>query len=96
MPAYVIYQGEVTDPDRYEEYKVVAAAAIAAAGGRYVVRGGDVEVLEGEPPAGRTVVLEFPSMQAALAWYHGDAYAAARTLREGAARARMYAVDGAG
>jgi uncharacterized protein (DUF1330 family) len=94
MPAYVIYQGEVTDPARYEEYKVRAAASIAAAGGRYVVRGGDVEVLEGDAPAGRTVVLEFPSMEAAVGWYHGDEYAEARKLREGAATARMYAVAG--
>jgi uncharacterized protein (DUF1330 family) len=94
MAAYVIYQGEVTDPARYEQYKGEAAATIAAAGGRYIVRGGDVEVLEGDAPSGRTVVLEFPSMQAARDWYHGEQYTAARQLREGAARARMYVVDG--
>ena len=94
MPAYVIYQGEVTDPERYEEYKTRAAASIHAAGGRYVVRGGDVEVLEGDAPAGRTVVVEFPTMAAAIAWYRGPAYSEARELREGAATARMYAVDG--
>ena len=94
VPAYVIYQGEVTDPERYEEYKVHGAASIAAAGGRYVVRGGDVDVLEGEAPAGRTVVLEFPTMAAARAWYDGEAYTAARAVREGAATARMYIVDG--
>jgi uncharacterized protein (DUF1330 family) len=96
MAAYVIYQGEVTDPVRYEEYKVRAAASIAGAGGRYLARGGDVEVLEGEPPAGRSVVVEFPTMRAALDWYRGDAYAEARALREGAATARMYVVDGLG
>jgi uncharacterized protein (DUF1330 family) len=95
MPAYVVYQGEVLDPERYEEYKLQAQASIHAAGGRYVVRGGDVEVLEGEAPAGRTVILEFPSRQAAIDWYTGDAYAAARTMREGVARARMYVIDGA-
>jgi uncharacterized protein (DUF1330 family) len=94
VAAYVVYQGEVTDPDRYDEYKTKAAASIVAAGGRYLVRGGDVEVLEGEAPAGRTVVLEFPTMQAALDWYRGDEYTEIRKLREGAARARMYAVDG--
>jgi uncharacterized protein (DUF1330 family) len=94
MPAYVIYQGEVTDPERYERYKTEAAASIAAAGGRYVVRGGAVDVLEGEPPAGRTVVLEFADMAAARAWYDGARYTEARTLREGAATARMYVVDG--
>ena len=94
MPAYVIYQGEVLDPDRYEEYKVKAAASLLAAGGRYVVRGGDIEVLEGDAPAGRTVVVEFPSMAAAVAWYHGPEYTEARKLREGAAIAWMYVVDG--
>lgn len=94
MAAYVIYQGEVTDPDRYEQYKLAAAASIAAAGGRYLVRGGPVEVLEGDAPSGRTVVLEFPDRQAALAWYRGEQYSAARELRRGAATARMYVVDG--
>jgi uncharacterized protein (DUF1330 family) len=94
MPAYVIYQGEVTDPEQYEQYKTRAAASIEAAGGRYVVRGGDFDVLEGEAPAGRTVVVEFPSREAALQWYHGAAYTEARALREHAAKARLYVVDG--
>lgn len=94
MPGYVIYQGEVTDPERYEEYKVKAAASIAAAGGRYIVRAGEIEVLEGDAPAGRTVILEFPTLQAAIDWYRSDDYAAAREIREGAATARMYAIDG--
>jgi uncharacterized protein (DUF1330 family) len=90
----VIYQGEVTDPEQYEQYKARAAASIEAAGGRYIVRGGDFDVLEGEAPAGRTVVVEFPSREAALAWYRGAAYTEARALREHAARARLYVVDG--
>jgi uncharacterized protein (DUF1330 family) len=96
VAAYVIYQGEVLDQTRYDEYKPKAAASILAAGGRYVVRGGDVEVLEGEAPAGRTVVLEFPTRQAAIDWYRSDEYTEIRKLREGAARARMYVVDGVG
>ena len=94
MPAYVIYQGEILDPVRYEEYKVLAAASLEAAGARYVVRGGDFDVLEGDAPAGRTVVVEFPSRQAAIDWYHGAQYTAARAVREGAAHTRMYVVDG--
>ena len=94
MAAYVIYQGEVLDQDRYDEYKAKGAVSIANAGGRYVVRGGDVDVLEGDAPAGRTVVLEFPTRQAALDWYYGDEYTAARKIREGAAKARMYVIDG--
>jgi uncharacterized protein (DUF1330 family) len=96
MAAYVIYQGVVTDPEQYDRYKARAAETIAAAGGRYVVRGGDIEVLEGEAPPGRTVVLEFPTMQAARDWYHGADYVDTRKMRDGAAQARMYVVDGVG
>jgi uncharacterized protein (DUF1330 family) len=94
VTAYVIYQGEVLDEARYDEYKVKAAECIIAAGGRYMVRGGDVEVLEGEAPAGRTVVLEFPTRQAAIDWYRSDEYTETRKIRDGAAIARMYVVDG--
>jgi uncharacterized protein (DUF1330 family) len=96
VAAYVIYQGEVLDPARYEEYKTKAAASIVAAGGRYIVRGGDVESLEGDAPAGRTVVLEFPTRQAAIEWYRSDEYTEVRKIRHGAALARMYVVDGVG
>jgi len=94
VPAYVIYQCEVLDPVQYEQYKTRGAASIAAYGGQYIVRGGEFDVLEGDAPAGRTVVVEFPSRQAAVDWYHGPEYTAARALRERAADARMYVVDG--
>lgn len=96
MPAYVIYQAEVLDSEQYELYKVAAAETIRAAGGTYLVRGGDLEVLEGEPPAGRTVVLEFPDRKTALEWYRSERYAEARQIREGAAVARMHIIDGVG
>jgi uncharacterized protein (DUF1330 family) len=94
LPAYVIYQGEVFDPERYEEYKRLVAPNIAAAGGRYLVRGGQAEALEGELPGGRTVVVEFPTMQAAVDWYRSEEYSAIRKVREGAARANIYVVEG--
>ena len=94
MPAYVIYQGEVFDPERYEEYKRLVAPNIAAAGGRYLVRGGQAEALEGELPGGRTVVVEFSTMQAAVDWYRSEEYSAIRKVREGAARANIYVVEG--
>lgn len=94
MAAYVIYQGEVTDPERYEQYKAKATESIIAAGGRYLVRGGEIDVLEGEPPAGRTVVLEFPTRQSALDWYRSEEYTSIRMLRDGAAHARLHVVDG--
>jgi uncharacterized protein (DUF1330 family) len=94
MAAYVVYQAEVLDSERYEAYKAEAAESIRAAGGRYIVRGGDIEVLEGEAPAGRTVVVEFSDRRTALEWYRSKGYTEARKLREGAAIARMYVVDG--
>ncbi len=94
MPAYVIYLGEVLDPDRYEEYKPLSAASILDAGGRFLVRGAAATPLEGDAPPPRTVVIEFPDRQSALDWYHGEGYTAAREVREGAAHAHMYVVDG--
>jgi uncharacterized protein (DUF1330 family) len=82
MPAYVIYEGEVADPARYEEYKPLAAASVEAAGGRYLARGGELRLLEGDGSPSRAVLFEFPTLQAAVDWYNGAAYAHARTVRE--------------
>ncbi|SRR6266851_5602718 len=94
VSAYVIYEAEIIDPGRYEDYRAKTAASLAAAGARYIVRGGDMEVLDGEPPAGRIVIAEFPTMESALAWYRSEEYTQIRTIRDGAARARIYVVDG--
>ena len=94
MTTYVIYQADILDAVQYEEYRAQVAPNIVAAGGRYVVRGGDATALEGEMPASRTVVLAFPTRQAALDWYHSEEYAAIKELRDGAARATLYVVDG--
>ncbi len=94
MAVYVIYQAEILDAERYEEYRAKAGPCIVAAGGRYLVRGGEFAALEGDVPAGRTVVVEFPTRQAALEWYSSEEYSAIRKLREGAAQATMYVVDG--
>jgi uncharacterized protein (DUF1330 family) len=90
----VIYQGDVTDAEQYDKYKPLSAASISAAGGRLIVRGGEFEVLEGKTPPSRTVVIEFPTRQAAVDWYNGAAYLEARHVREGAAITNMYAIDG--
>ena len=94
MSAYVVFEIEVTDPERYESYKALSGPAVAAAGGRYLARGGRTAALEGAPPPSRSVVIEFDSLEAAVAWYEGEAYTAARALREGAATARAYVVEG--
>ena len=94
MAAYVIYQAEVLDPERYADYREKSTPAVAAAGGEFVVRGGDIDVLEGDPPRGRTVIVRFKSLEAAREFYDGERYREARALREGAVRADAYIVDG--
>jgi uncharacterized protein (DUF1330 family) len=94
MPAYVIVETDITDPGRYEQYKAAAGEAVAAAGGRYVARGGELAVLEGDWRPSRLVVLEFEDLAAAKRWYDSERYQQARRLREGAARIRMVAVQG--
>jgi uncharacterized protein (DUF1330 family) len=93
VSAYVVVEVVITDVEQYERYKAAAAPSVAAAGGRYLARGGEVESFEGGAPA-RVVVLEFPTLDAARAWYHGEQYSAARALREAACDARMFVVDG--
>ena len=95
VPAYILVDCEVTDPARYEGYKQAAQAAVARHGGRYLVRGGATDVLEGEWQPHRIVVLEFPSQDALRRFYASPEYQAARALRAGAARMNMIAVDGA-
>ena len=73
MPGYVFMHADVTDPDGYEEFKSLAAAAIADHGGRYLVRGGAMQPLEGDWRS-RVILVEFPTYAAALAFYDSDAY----------------------
>lgn len=94
MPAYVIVEVDVTDPARYDEYKRLSGPAVEAAGGRFIVRGGESVVLEGGPEPKRIVVLEFADLDAARRWYDSDLYREARAVREGAARGRFIAVEG--
>jgi uncharacterized protein (DUF1330 family) len=94
MPAYVIVETNVTDSERYEQYKAAASAAIAARNGRYLARGGELAVLEGDWQPSRLVVLEFENLAAANRWHDSDAYRQAKRLREGAAHLRMVAVQG--
>ena len=84
MPsAYVIVDMKITDPQRYKEYMAAAPAAVAAAGGEYLVRGGRNEVLEGEWLPTRMAMLRFPSYEKAKAFYDDELYRAARAKREG-------------
>ena len=95
MPAYIIARVEVTDWTRYREYTKATPAAIARFGGKFIVRGGEIVNLEGEPESRRLVVIEFPSLEQAKAFYSSPEYAEAKKLRAGAAVGQFIAVEGA-
>jgi uncharacterized protein (DUF1330 family) len=95
MPkAYVIADIEVTDPEQYVRYRELSGPAVEAAGGRFLVRGGATDVLEGDRVPNRIVILEFADLQAARQWYESPRYVEARAAREGAAVASVIAVEG--
>lgn len=94
MPAYVINDMEITDPQRFEEYKRLSPPTVAAYGGRFLARGGELSPLEGDWRPRRLVVLEFPDMAQAQAWLDSPEYAPARRLRQLSAKSRMVMVEG--
>jgi uncharacterized protein (DUF1330 family) len=95
MPAYVIAEVNVTDAKLYEDYKKMVPATVEKYGGRFAVRGGKVDSREGGWSPARLVVLEFPSMEKARAWYDSPEYAPALALRLKAANAKLILVEGA-
>jgi len=94
MAAYIIAEVNVTDPVRYEEYRRQVLATVQAYGGTFRVRGGRSEGLEGAPPAGRLVVLEFPTYEQAKAWYDSLEYAGPKALRQATSDGRVLLVEG--
>lgn len=93
MPGYLIVHGSVTDPEGYEEYKSQASKVVAEYGGRYLVRGGASELAEGDWQP-RFVVVEFPSYQAALDFYHSPEYQEAAKIRQRCSVSSLAIVDG--
>ena len=94
MSAYVIVEIEVTDPETFEEYRKLVPPTIEEFGGRYIVRGGATDTLEGGWQPKRLVVLEFEDAERARAWHASELYAPARAMREASANSRMVVVDG--
>ena len=94
MTAYVISEVEPRDAALFERYRALAPATIARYGGRYIVRGGEADVVEGGPPAKTIVVVEFPSMARAREWYRSPEYAEALKVRAGALERRLIFVEG--
>ncbi len=93
MPAYVFANVRVNDPEAYEQYKQMVPATIEHFGGRYLARGGEAEVKEGHLEVGRTIIVEFPSYEAAQRWYSSDEYAAAKRVRQGCADGELMIID---
>ena len=91
---YVIAQVDVHDQERYDTYRAGTPDSIARFGGVFRVRGGVGESLEGDSPRARTVVIEFPSLEQAKAWYASDEYTALRAIRQSAAVANVMIVEG--
>ena len=94
MPAYVIAQIDIHDPKAYERYRAEVPATIAQYGGRYLARGGATKALTGEWDAPRLVILEFPSMEQAQAWWDSPEYTPLRKLRETISHGKILLVQG--
>lgn len=95
MKAYIIVDVRIKDPIRYEDYKKLTPASLVPYEGKFIVRGGLAETLEGSWKPGRVVVLEFPSMAKAKSWWSSEGYAPAKALRQSASTTEMIVVEGA-
>lgn len=94
MAGYMIADVTVTDPEGFEEYRKLVSATIEAYGGRYVVRGGATETVEGEWNPSRLVVLEFDSVERAKAWYYSEEYAEPKEMRHNSATTNAIFAEG--
>ena len=94
MAAYIHANVEVTDPIAYEEYRRQVPAVVAAYGGRFLVRGGATEVLEGDAHPQRQVILEFPDMASLKAFYHSPEYRPLIAIRQRASNGQLVAIEG--
>ena len=95
MAAYIIVDVEITDPVRYAAYIRVVPPTIAKYGGRFLVRGGKAETLEGSWKPRRVVVVEFPTFEKAREWWESEEYRGPRALRQSASVTDMILVEGA-
>ena len=94
MPAYVIAETDIHDPEQYQRYTAAVPETLAANAGRFIARGGELAVLEGDWRPKRLVLLEFDDLDAVKRWYESSEYQEAKRLREGAATLRVVAVEG--
>ena len=95
MSGYIIVEVNVTDQEAYDRYRDMVAATLEPYGGRFLVRGGNAEILEGNWLPARFVVIAFESVDQAKAWWDAPEYAEAKALRQSAAETQMIVVEGA-
>jgi uncharacterized protein (DUF1330 family) len=94
MAAYVVVNITIHDPVRYEEYRRLATPTVSAYDGRYVARGGAVDVREGGWKPSRLVILEFPNVERATAWWESPEYAPAKAIRQSCADTQLVITEG--
>jgi len=94
MAAYIVVNVEVHDAERYEDYRRLVLPTLGQYGGRFLVRGGQVEVLEGSWTPKRFVIVESPSMKIAREWWQSEAYAKPKALRQATSHTEMVLVEG--
>jgi len=94
MAAYVVLNIDVTDPARYADYARAAGLTVEQFGGRYLARGGQAEALEGAANPKRVVILEFPTLERAQAWWNSPEYAEPKLIRANSARSDTFIVEG--
>jgi uncharacterized protein (DUF1330 family) len=94
MAAYAIVDIEITDPEAYEEYRKQVPPLVAKYGGKYLVRGGEMEKVEGDWSPTRIVVLEFESMERVKEFYYSEEYEPLKQIRLSATKSNMVLVDG--
>ena len=94
MAAYILVEVNVHDPVAYEDYKKMTPGSLVPFDGKFIVRGGSTETLEGDWKPERFVILEFPSLEKAKAWWNSDIYAPAKALRHRTANSKMIVVEG--
>jgi uncharacterized protein (DUF1330 family) len=94
MPAYIVVEIDVHNPTEYEDYKKLTPGSLVNFQGKFIVRGGNTETLEGDWSPKRFVMIEFPTLELAKAWWTSEEYAPAKALRQRTASSKMIVVEG--
>ena len=94
MSAYLVVQIDVTDPERYDQYRKMVPSTLEQYGGKFLIRGGPVETLEGSWHPSRFVVIEFDNIEQAKAWWSSEEYKPAKELRQKTSNTEMILVEG--